>query len=67
MMMDKFLSIKEKSEGSYKEKGSKFIALAFPVSDEADIKEIINSVKKMDQYYSKNAVELSYYLGQEEK
>ena len=63
MMMDKFLSIKEKSEGSYKEKGSKFIALAFPVNDENDIKEIINSVKK--EHYNARHHCYAYIIGNE--
>ena len=46
MMKDKYLSIKEKSEGLYKEKGSKFIALAFPVKHEDEVKQLIQSVKK---------------------
>jgi len=45
-MKDKYLSIKDKSEGLYKEKGSKFIALAYPVNHEDEIKQVIHSVKK---------------------
>lgn len=45
-MKDKYLSIKRKSEGIYKEKGSKFIALAFPVNQEEEVKQIIHTVKK---------------------
>lgn len=44
--MDNFLSIKDNSEGLYKEKGSKFMALAFPVGNENEAKQIIKSVKK---------------------
>lgn len=45
-MIDSFSTIDKPSEGLYKEKGSKFIALAFPVDDELQIKEIIARVKK---------------------
>ena len=45
-MKDKYLSIKEKAEGSYREKGSKFIAVAYPVESEDEIKQLIQSVKR---------------------
>ena len=38
---DTYKTIATKSEGIYKEKGSKFIALAYPVTTEDEIKEII--------------------------
>jgi uncharacterized YigZ family protein len=44
--MDRFLSIKGNTKALYKQKGSKFIALAYPVNDENEIKQIIDSVKK---------------------
>ncbi len=43
---DTYKTIKASSEGIYKEKGSKFIAYAFPVSGEQQIKEHIQKVKK---------------------
>ena len=43
---DTFKTIKAPSEGLYKEKGSKFLAYAFPVSNEQQIKEITNRIKK---------------------
>jgi len=43
-MKDKYLSIKEKSEGLYKDKGSKFIALAYPVNHKDEVKQLIQSV-----------------------
>lgn len=36
MISDRYLTLARESEGLYREKASKFIALAFPVSDEAD-------------------------------
>jgi uncharacterized YigZ family protein len=44
--MDTYKTIKEKSEGLFKDKGSKFIAYAFPVENEDEIKEILNQIKK---------------------
>jgi len=43
---DTYKTIGVPSEGHYKEKGSKFIAYAFPVSDEQQIKEITLRLKK---------------------
>ena len=45
-IQDTFLTITETSEGFYKEKGSKFIGLAFPVKSEEDIKSTIEGVRK---------------------
>jgi len=43
---DTYKTIGTPSEGLYKEKGSKFIAYAFPVTDEMQIKEINARLKK---------------------
>lgn len=45
-MGDSFKTIANKSEGCYKEKGSRFFAYAFPVKSEEEIKEILNQIKK---------------------
>ncbi|MDN3667929.1 YigZ family protein [Echinicola jeungdonensis] len=45
-MEDTFLTLAEDSEGLYKEKGSKFLAFAFPVSDEEEIKEKLDGLRK---------------------
>ncbi|MFZ5553893.1 MAG: IMPACT family protein [Bacteroidota bacterium] len=45
-MITTYKTIAFKSEGLYKEKGSKFIAYAFPVSSEKEIKEIVATLKK---------------------
>jgi uncharacterized YigZ family protein len=45
-MIDNYLSIETYSEGSYKEKGSKFLAFAYPVSSEDEIKERLNALRK---------------------
>lgn len=43
---DTYKTIREPSSGLYKEKGSKFIGLAFPVKSEEEIKIILNRQKK---------------------
>jgi uncharacterized YigZ family protein len=45
-MRDYYYTIKDRTEGIYKEKGSKFIALTWHVKDEENIKEILEEVKK---------------------
>jgi uncharacterized YigZ family protein len=42
---DTYKTIKTLSEGTFRDKGSKFIAYAFPFNDEEDLKEILASVK----------------------
>jgi putative IMPACT (imprinted ancient) family translation regulator len=44
---DSYKTIKEKSEGLYKEKGSKFIANAIPVANEEEVKDALEDIKKM--------------------
>lgn len=43
---DSYRTIKASSSGIYKEKGSKFIGLAFPVSGEDEVKKILAEVRK---------------------
>ncbi len=43
---DSYKTIKSVSEGIYKEKGSKFIAFAYPVCQEEEIKAIIEKTRK---------------------
>lgn len=61
MFEDTYFTIEEKVEGIYKEKGSKFISLAFPVSKEEDVKEIIKDIKK--EYYDARHHCYAYILG----
>ena len=44
--MDTFKTITQNSEAQYKEKGSKFIGFAFPVSNEMEINATLNDLKE---------------------
>tara|TARA_R110002012_G_scaffold32899_3_gene96688 strand:+ start:24691 stop:25296 length:606 start_codon:yes stop_codon:yes gene_type:complete len=56
-----FQSIKATAEGFYKEKGSKFLAYAFPVRTEDDIKNRLDDLRK--QYYDARHHCYAYILG----
>lgn len=60
--MDTFLTIKQPSEGEYKEKGSKFLAFAFQVQTEEQIKERLDELRK--KYYDARHHCYAYQLGQ---
>lgn len=45
-MEDTFKTISKPSEGLFKEKGSKFISYAWPVSSEDEIREIIQTIRR---------------------
>jgi uncharacterized YigZ family protein len=45
-MQDSYLTISKTSEGFYKEKGSKFLAFAFPVSSEEEVKNQLDALRK---------------------
>lgn len=61
MFEDTYLTISYPSEGIYREKGSKFIALAFPVVSENEVKNHIVEIKK--QYYDARHHCYAYILG----
>ena len=46
MESDTYKTIKSPSEGVYKEKGSRFVSIAIPVSEQEEIKPIIDKIKK---------------------
>ncbi|MCC9166008.1 IMPACT family protein [Pontibacter harenae] len=60
-MEDTYRTIVSPAEGLYKEKGSKFIALAYPVYSEDEVKEILAELKK--QYYDARHHCYAYTLG----
>lgn len=46
MESDSYTTIKSSSQGIYKDKGSRFIAFAYPVSNQEEIKPIIDNIRK---------------------
>lgn len=46
MVSDIYSTIRTSAEGIYKEKGSRFISFAFPISDQEDIHPIIHKIRK---------------------
>ncbi len=60
-MTDVFRTIKNYSEGIYKEKGSKFLAFAIPVCTVEEIKDLLTKYKK--EYYDARHVCYAYRLG----
>ncbi|MDQ2179045.1 YigZ family protein [Marinifilum sp. D714] len=65
MSNDTYKTISQQSEGLYKEKGSKFITYAYPVSTEKEIKEHIAKLKK--EYYDARHHCYAYMLGADKK
>lgn len=64
MAEDTYLTIARTSESLYKEKGSKFIGLAYPVSSEQDVKDILDELRK--KYYDARHHCYAYILGPKE-
>lgn len=60
---DTYKTISTTSGGIYKEKGSRFLARAYPVSGEEEIKRIINEVRK--EYFDARHHCYAYILGVE--
>ncbi len=60
-MEDSYKTIEAKTEGLYKEKGSKFIAFAFPVYTEDEIKNILEDLR--GKYYDARHHCYAYRLG----
>ena len=60
-MKDTYRTISGKAEGIFKDKGSKFLSFAFPVSSVEEIKEIISNLKK--QYHDARHHCYAYKLG----
>lgn len=62
---DSYLTLKGESEGLYKEKGSKFLAFAYPVKNEGDIKEKLEQLRK--RYYDARHHCYAYILGKDQE
>lgn len=63
MDSDTYKTISSPSEGLFKEKGSRFIAFAYPVSDQEEIKPIIDTLRK--EHHEARHHCFAYMLGQE--
>lgn len=63
-MVDTYLTIASESAGIYREKGSKFLAFAYPVKSIAEIKDHIDHLKK--HYYDARHHCYAYRLGADE-
>lgn len=64
-MDDTYLTLQGESQGIYKEKGSKFLAFAYPVKDEDEVKEILGRLKK--QYHDARHHCYAYILGRDQQ
>ena len=62
-MRDTFRTIQSMSEGLYKEKGSKFLAFAYPVDSLDEVKQILEQKRK--EFYDARHVCYAYMLGAE--
>ncbi len=58
---DEYLTIESPSKGIFKDKGSKFLAFAYPVFSENEIKPILSSIKK--EYFDARHHCFAYCLG----
>ena len=64
-MSDTYKTLAARTEGIYKEKGSKFLSFAMPVHSAEEVKELIKTFKK--DYYDARHVCFAYMLGAERK
>ena len=60
-MQDTFRSISSPARGLFKDNGSRFIACAYPVETEDEVKEIVDSLKK--EYHDARHHCYAYRLG----
>ncbi len=60
---DTYLTLANDSEGLYKDKGSKFLSFAFPVSNEDEIKEKLDFLRK--KFYDARHHCYAYILGKD--
>lgn len=60
-MADSYLTIEKYTEAIYKEKGSKFLAFAYPVNNQDEIKQILTDLRK--KYYDATHHCYAYILG----
>ncbi|MBL7936865.1 MAG: YigZ family protein [Bacteroidia bacterium] len=61
LFSDTYLTIEKQAEAIFKDKGSKFLAFAYPVENDQQIKEILNQLKK--EHHTANHHCYAYRLG----
>lgn len=61
LFSDTYLTIEENAEALFKDKGSKFLAFAYPVENDRQIKDILNHLKK--EHHTANHHCYAYRLG----
>lgn len=61
LFSDTYLTIDKPTEAVFKDKGSKFLAFAYPVENDQQIKEILNQLKK--EHHTANHHCYAYRLG----
>lgn len=64
-MNDSYLTIAKSAEGLFKDKGSKFLAYAYPVESEDDIKQLLQELKT--EHFSARHHCYAWQLGPEKK
>lgn len=65
MVEHSYSTLQSPTEGIYKEKGSKFLAFAYPVSSQAEIKETLTHLKKL--YFDARHHCYAWILGADKK
>jgi uncharacterized YigZ family protein len=63
MGSDSYLTIRAASQGTYKEKGSRFIASAFPFTEQEELKSILDIIRK--EHHEARHHCYAYMIGQE--
>jgi len=61
LFSDEYKTIESTSQGSFRDRGSKFIAFAYPLKDETEAKRYLDSMRK--QYYDATHHCYAYVLG----
>lgn len=61
LFSDTYLTIEKRTEAIFKDKGSKFLAFAYPVENDQQIKDILNQLKK--EHHTANHHCYAYRLG----
>jgi uncharacterized YigZ family protein len=63
LFSDTYLTIDQNSEAIFKDKGSKFLAFAYPITNEQQVKEILQRLKK--EHHTANHHCYAYRLGED--